>query len=91
VIHCASYFKGVVRDIWKRRERTVGVNNTSWEDFIPSAGETFPNASKGGAPGHQGIKLCTFAYKFVSSLHYFNASVPNASLQLRASMHYGQF
>jgi hypothetical protein len=29
VTHCASCFEGVARDIWKRRERIVSVNNTS--------------------------------------------------------------
>ena len=34
VTHCASCFEGIARDIWKRREKTVGVDNTSWEDFV---------------------------------------------------------
>jgi hypothetical protein len=34
VTHCASCFEGIARDIWKRKERTVGVDNTSWEDFV---------------------------------------------------------
>jgi len=34
VTHCASCFKGIARDIWKRRERSVGINTTDWETFI---------------------------------------------------------
>jgi hypothetical protein len=33
VTHCASSFEGTARDVWKRREQMIGVNNTSWEDF----------------------------------------------------------
>jgi hypothetical protein len=34
VTHCVSCFEGIARDIWKRKERSVGVDNTSWEDFV---------------------------------------------------------
>ena len=34
VTHCASCFEGIARDIWKRRERSVGVNTTDWETFV---------------------------------------------------------
>ena len=34
VTHCVSCFKGTARDVWKRRERQEGVDNTSWEDFV---------------------------------------------------------
>ena len=34
ITHCVSAFDGIARDIWKRRERRVGVDNTSWEDFV---------------------------------------------------------
>jgi Zinc knuckle len=34
VTHCVSCFEGIARDVWKRRERMVGVDNTSWEDFV---------------------------------------------------------
>jgi predicted DNA-binding protein YlxM (UPF0122 family) len=33
VTHCVSSFEGIARDIWKRKERRIGVDNTSWEDF----------------------------------------------------------
>ena len=34
VTHCVSCFEGVARDVWKRKERTMGVDNTSWEEFM---------------------------------------------------------
>ena len=34
VTHCISSFEGTARDVWKRKERQEGVDNTSWEDFI---------------------------------------------------------
>jgi hypothetical protein len=34
VTHCVSCFEGVARDVWKRKERSIGVNTTSWEDFV---------------------------------------------------------
>ncbi len=34
VTHCVSSFEGTARDIWKRKERMVGVDNTNWEDFV---------------------------------------------------------
>ena len=41
---------------------------------IPSTGETWSVLAGGGARGPQGIKLYTFAYKFISNIHYSNAS-----------------
>lgn len=34
VTHCVSCFEGIARDIWKRKERRAGVNNTTWEEFV---------------------------------------------------------
>jgi hypothetical protein len=34
VTYCTSCFEGIARDIWKRRERSVGVNSTDWETFV---------------------------------------------------------
>jgi hypothetical protein len=34
VTHCVSSFEGTARDVWKRKERQEGVDNTSWEDFV---------------------------------------------------------
>jgi hypothetical protein len=34
VIYYTSCFKGIARDIWKYRERSVGINSTDWETFI---------------------------------------------------------
>ncbi len=34
VTHCVSCFSGIARDVWKRRERLVGVDNTNWEEFV---------------------------------------------------------
>ncbi|KAE8441046.1 hypothetical protein EG329_006083 [Mollisiaceae sp. DMI_Dod_QoI] len=33
ITHCVSCFKGIPRDIWRRRERRTGVDNTTWEKF----------------------------------------------------------
>ena len=33
VTHAVSCFQGTARDIWKRKERSIGVNNISWEGF----------------------------------------------------------
>jgi hypothetical protein len=34
VIYCISCFEDIARDIWKYKERSVGVNSTDWETFI---------------------------------------------------------
>jgi hypothetical protein len=43
---------------------------------IPWAGKTCPALSRGVSHGPRSIKLCTFAYKFISNLHHLHANAP---------------
>jgi hypothetical protein len=79
-IHTRNKLREQIQNSTTRKVKDVRATMVAPQNaIIPSPGETFPNASRGVRLGQQGIKLCTFVYKFVSNLHHFHASLLNAS------------